>query len=390
MFIQFAALLLAGAAFQPEPNTRESPIIVTGERIRDLEAALSACLARDCPPNEDVDATLALAEGQFLNGDYEDAEDAIRASLDRNGRHVRRYPEPVADLFRSQARVQSHRGRDTQAAQSTYGILRSLRAGIPAEDHRHFTARLEIVQMETRAGNRNGVRRELRELIDAARRAGREDVVRLAEMRLLQFSFAQRPYGEPLRRLQQLAASADPQQRFESVSARFTLSRYYRDKGDSVRADALLAGIPPSQDNRRALLYSPPYELVEGEHWANTGLTGSPLRRLSDNFHDTWIDVGYWIESNGRVSGVEILRQGSSSEWAAPLLASIKGRIFAASADSTPSYRLERYTYTSQLETVTGSRLVRNSRRARAEYLDLTTPAEPGRAPDAGVPPGAK
>jgi len=390
MLIHFAALSLAGAIAQPAPAPGETPIVVTGERIRDLEAALNACIARNCPPNEDVDATLALAEGQFLNGDYDDAERAIRASLGRNGRHVRQYPEPVADLFRSQARVQSHRGRDTQAAQSTYGILRSLRAGIPAEDYRHFTARLEIIQMELRAGNRNGVKRELRELIEAARRAGREDVVRLARMRELQFSFALTPYGEPLRRLTALAESTAPDKRFESVSARLTLARHYRAEGDTARSDRLLADIPASGDGRRQLLYTPPIRLAESETWASSEAGGGTLRRLPDNHKDKWIDVGYWIEPTGRVSGLEVLREGASSDWAKPVLASIRGRIYAASPDGTPGYRLERYTYTAPRETVTGSRLLQHSRRARVEFLDLTIPAEPGRAPDSGVAPGAQ
>ncbi len=372
--------------------TASGQIVVTGERIRDLEAALRACIARHCPPNEDVDASLALAEGHFLNGDYDDAEDAIGSSIGRNRRHVRQYPEPVADLYRSQARVQSHRGRDTQAASSTYDILRSLRAGIPQEDHRHFTARLEIIQMEMRAGNRNGVRRELNELIEAAQRAGRNDVARLAQMRALQFEYLLTsetdPNGPAFRRLEALARSADPDAQFEAVSARLFLARIYRQRGDTARSDAMLAAIPPSDADRRALLYAPPYRLTEGENWGYSEAGGSTTRRLPDNYHNKWIDVGYWIEADGRVSGLEILREGASSDWAEPVLQSISGRIYAASADRTPSYRLERYTYTAPFETVTGSRLPQRSRRARVEYMDLTNPGEPGRAPDTSVTPG--
>lgn len=373
------AELLLGLAAVTAPDVQpgqNAPIVVTGERISDLRARLRACIARGCPPNEDVDATLALAEGEFLNGEYERAEQEIAASIGRNRRHRRAYPEPVADLYRSQARVQSHRGRDTLAAQSTYDILRTLRAGIPQEDHRHFTARLEIVQMEMRAGNRNGVLRELRELIEQAQRAGRDDVVRLARMRQLQFSYMLTPYGAPERRLEELAESSEPDQLFERVMARFFLARVYRDQGKIERADAMLAGIPRGDADTRALLYAPRIRLTRAE--AQPGwLPGMNV----DNFEDAWIDVAYWIQPNGRVEDVEIVRRGANADWADPVLASIRGRIYASSSDPSPSYRLERYTYTAARGTRTGSRLAMRVGTPRVEYLDLTTQSEPGRAP---------
>ncbi len=382
----FAALLAGPVMASAQPATDlqspSAPIIVTGERISDLQANLRACLARKCPPNEDVDATLALAEGEFLNGDYDRAEDVIRASLGRNRTHRRAYPEPVADLYRSQARVQSHRGRDSQAAQSTYDILRTLRAGIPQEDHRHFTARIEIVRAELKAGNRNGVMRELRELIEEARRAGRDDVVRRAEMSRLQFLYALTPYGAPLNRLLDLAESNDPAQTFERVSARFFLARAYRDRGDIARSDEMLAGIPKSDGDTRTLLYAPRIRLTAAE--------AEPQLMTSmnvDNFEDAWIDVSYWIRPDGGVEGVEVVRKGAKADWANPVLASIRARRYSPSDDATPSYRLERYTYTASRGTRTGSRLSMHTGTPRVEYLDLTAGDEPGRAaPEIGIP----
>jgi hypothetical protein len=387
MLIQIALLLTA--ASQPAPNPGEhAPIVVTGERISDLRAALAACLARNCPTNEDVDASLALAEGEFLNGAYDRSEQAIRASIERNRQHRRAFAEPVADLYRSQARVQSHRGRDQLAAQSTYETLRTLRAGLPQEDHRHFTARLEIVQMELRNGNQHGAARELRELEAAARRAGRDDLVRLANMRQLQLRYALAPFGVARRRLLELAESRDPGLQFESVSARLFLARALRQEGEIARSDQLLAGIPPSDNDRRALLYAPPIELTERLAWySNDTGQGNALRLLADDYRNKWIDVGYWIDRDGRVGDVEILRQGARTEWAEPLLRSVRGRIYAPSGDGASSYRLERYTYTAPFQVVTGSRIPQRSRRARVEYLDLTNPGEPGRAPETGIAP---
>jgi len=387
MFMQLALLLSASSQAASAP-AEPPPIVVTGERISDLRAALAACLARNCPPNEDVDASLALAEGEFLNGEYERAEQAIHASIGRNRRHRRAYPEPVADLYRSQARVQSHRGRDHLAAQSTYEILRTLRAGLPQEDHRHFTARLEIVQAEVKAGNRSGVVRELGELMDAARKAGRPDVVRRAQMRRLILSYVITPYGAPLRRLHELANSRDPREIYEKVSARFFLAQVYRDKGEIARSDEMLAGIPRSDSASRTLLYAPRIRLAKSEASPWEGDTGIIPSMNVDNFEDAWIDVAYWIRPDGGVEGVEIVRKGANADWADPVLASISGRRYSPSGDATPSYRLERYTYTAARGTRTGSRLSMRIGTPRVEYLDLTARDEPGRpAPETGIAP---
>lgn len=380
-----ASLAAATASDQPAGETQ--PIVVTGERLSDLRARLEACLRRNCPPNEDIDATLALAEGEFLNGDYERAERWIRESIGRNQRHRRAYAEPVSDLYRSQGRVQSHQGRDQLAAQSTYEILRTLRAGIPAEDHRHFTARFEIVQMELRAGNRNGALRELRELIAQAEAAGRSDVVRRARMRELQLAYTLAPYGTNERRLVQLAHSVNPEERFEAVSARLFLAREYRDKGQIARADEMLAGIPRGDGDTRALRYAPPIRLTATltDNGPNPGILPGMDR---DNFENAWIDVAHWIGPDGRVESVEIVRQGANASWAEPVLASIRGRQYEPSNDSAPSYRLERYTYTATRGTRTGSRLMARTGTARVEYLDLTARDEPGREAPVVITPG--
>lgn len=392
--ITIPLIALAAVAAQPPVEARQpdaQEIVVTGERLKDLRRALADCIARNCPPNEDVDATLAVAEAEFLNGDYEDSEAAIRASIRRNQRHAARYPEPVADLWRSQARVQAHRGHDPQALRSTRNILNTLREGLPREDHRHFTARLELIELMSRTGDLRGAVEQLRALETTARAAGRVDIARVAAMRLLRMEYLRQPdhEGPALRRLERLAELSDPAQQFESVSARMFLARVYRDRGDTARSDAMLAAVPRSGDDRRALLYSPPLNLPQALAQAGDR-DGSVTSRMAGNYHNTWVDIGYWIEPGGRVSGLEVLRQGSSADWAGPLLASIRGRLYARSNDGTPSYRLERYTYTAPLEVVTGSRLLARSQRARVEFLDLTTTNEPGRAPDGAVRPGAQ
>ena len=371
-------------------------IVVTGIRIQDYRDRLAACLARGCPPNEDIDASLALAEALLLNGDYEDARSVVHGSIGRNRDEARDYPEPVSDLWRAETRLSRHLGHDGQAARSADRILRALQAGIPQEDHRHFTARLEIVDLQMSMGNVNRARRELAELTRLARAAGREDVAVMAELRRLWFDYIVDPYGDSRSRLTELARATEPSERLRSTGAKVLLARIYRAEGEDERADALLAEVGQGTSARRRLISAPSYQLQIGQAAnaldvmadsgggafaaANITALGNVRNRTPDTYRDKWIDVGFWVMPDGRVSELEVVRSGSEHQWAEPLLESIRGRVYSTAAE--PTYRLERYTYTAERTAETGTRIRDYSRSARVEYLDLTVPgAEPGDPP---------
>ena len=395
-------LLIAAAAVE-QPAPQQAPTItVTGPHIQDYRDRLAACLARRCPTNEDADATLALAEALLIEGDYRASRDVVQASLRRNRRQAGAFPEPVSDLYRAHARLSHHLGFADDARRSTFGILSALQTGIPAEDHRHFTARLELSEYLIQSGNIVSARRELARLREVAQAAGRDDVVALAELRGLWFDYIAGRSGEEgsreqdaRLRLMQLSRLTEPAQLMRAIGAKVLLSRIHRIEGRAAQADALLAEIGRSNAGRngRRLLYSPPYELVE--HQIEPMMGATTLRELiqfssgygqtPDNYEGKWIDVGFWVMPDGRVSGLEILRQGAGPAWAEPLIVSIRGRRYSPAAD--PSYRLERYTYTADYEQVLRTRIPQRSRRARVEYIDLTTEgAAPGPPPTAEAP----
>lgn len=388
----------ASALAQQQPargDQRAPEIVVTGQRMQDFRDRLALCLARHCPVDEDVDATLALAEALFLNGAYGDARVAVQASLGRNRGEAARFPEPVADLHRAYSRLSRHLGFDAQAARSTDEILRALRTGLPREDHRHFTARLEIADLQMAMGNAARARRELRDLIRLARAAGREDVAVMAELRTLWFDYVVDRYGEARSRLIEMSRDAGPGRRFQATGAKILLARIYRAEGNNRRADALLAEVGQGNSAQRRLISSPPYQLLIQEapngmdmvvnSQGNMGLEsvvalGNTGNRRLDNFEYKWIDVGFWVTPEGRVSELETLRNGGGTAWAAPLLESIRGRLYSTADEAT--YRLERYTYTSGYESATGTRIQQHSPNSRVEFLDLTANApEPEPAP---------
>lgn len=381
-----AAALASPAVAQDAPAGPESsaPIVVTGIRMQDFRDRLAACLARGCPPDQDIDASLALAEALFVNGDLAEARGAIAASLRRNRRHAAAYPEPVSDLFRADARVARHLGRDEAARRSTFDILRSLERGLPQEDHRHFTARFEIAEMLLVRREYDAALNQLDDLRRRAARAGRDDVAALAELRGLWISLIRERRGPARNRLIEYAERTDLPQPFLRVGARMMLARLYRTEGDHARADALIREVAHSDTGRRQLVDAPPYQLLQRET-RERGSVASVSTRIPGNFEDKWIDVGFWIQPDGRVQDLEIVRSGGTSDWASPLIDSIRGRTYTASDAGESTYRLERYTYTSGYEQQTGSRMLRRSPDARVEYFDLSQDAEPvGRETPAG------
>src|SRR5690349_5381592 len=117
-----AALPAAAQPAQPDGQT----VTVVGQNLRQYRDRLAACLARHCPVNEDVDATLAYAESLFLNGEYRDARSVVRASLGRNRDQASAFPQPVSDLYRVQARLARHIGFDREARLAAFDILNAL------------------------------------------------------------------------------------------------------------------------------------------------------------------------------------------------------------------------------------------------------------------------
>jgi hypothetical protein len=317
----------------------------------------------------------------FVQGDYVDAREQVQASIDRNGDEARRFPEPVSDLYRVHARLSRNLGHDRSALRSTHNILNALKAGIPQQDHRHFTARFEVAEVQLRMGRLDSAKETLVDLAADAKRAGRQDVATQAQLRVLWYEWLAMPQGDARKQLERLTRLTDAERRYEAVGAKLILARILRQEGKNEQAEALLAGIGNGNSGVRRLLSAPSYQLVQQEIKAPSGDglregTSNVLNRTTVNYEKKWIDVGFWISPDGRVADVELLRKGGEAGWADPLLRSIAGRRYSAASE--PSYKVERYTMTAELETVTGSRIARHSPRARVEYLDLTAQGEAG------------
>lgn len=389
LIILLAAILAFQSATIPEGAGSEAPIIVYGQRLDDYERALAECLARSCPPDEDIDAALAYAEALFVDGRYERARGIVADALGRNRRHARAYPEPVADLYRSQGRIARHLGRDEEAVRAGWATLRTLQAGLPDEQHRHFSAMLELSDIYAATGDRNRALIRLAELRAQASRAGRSDVAAVALLRELWMQHSWAPHGTTRNRIARIAAGEEGDEPALVEGARFLLARIARAEGDDAESARLLDGLEVAGSGAagdRALLHSPPISAGAGARGLATpdmdNVAAAGLG-LVEVVGDWWMDVGFWILPDGRVDEVEILRQSGRSGWTGPITRAIAGRLYAPGEDA--DYRIERYTYTASRERPTGSRIAVRMGDHRVEYFDLTgspdAPPAPRRQP---------
>jgi hypothetical protein len=372
-FLLALALAQAPAAAASDSN---KPIVITGISLSSTGRNLEDCLRRHCPPKEDIAASLAHGENLFVAGDYEAARSILGGSVKRNARYGRQIPVEVADLYRASARVAAHLGEGDRYRSNSFAMRRTLTAGLPRTDARVIGSLFDLAQMHASLGDANESFASYSLAEKQANAIGRRDIAAAARLRRAWLSHLTGDEHFARKELGALAADGDRQVRTARIGALVLLAQLDRAKGLESNTEALIAQLRAARLTRPVLIFSPPVELPKQSPIQQEGESGNILRLMpNDNYEGRWIDVGFWVEPSGRVSDIEMLRKGGDSGWAAPLLKSIQGRIYAPLADPAGSYRVERYTYTSLWQSVTGTRLRQRSPAARIEYLDLT--AEP-------------
>jgi hypothetical protein len=365
----------AAASTTPAPAARAAPaepgqtIVVTGRSLADTERELQACLARHCPPDEDIAATLAHAENLFVAGNYMEAWRATHASVARNGGKAKHYPVQVSDLYRADGRIALHLGERDPYVSATLAMRRAL-STLPKDDVRLLVADVDVAAMYTAVRDLDSADRAYRDVEHRAEALGRRDIAGAARLRRASL---QSLSGLDWLARKDLQRIADDRREMDAIraSARALAASLGRD-GPAAASAAGAAASAVTVPGTPVLLYQPRIQLPE----VPTMVAGSTLNLLAtENFDRQWIDVGFRVTPDGKVDDLQILRSHGDTAWSRPLLQAIAGRLYSRTAKPQGSQRVERYTYTSFWSDVTGSRLRQRSPNARIEYLDLTAEA---------------
>ncbi|MBO9722739.1 MAG: hypothetical protein J7530_00035 [Novosphingobium sp.] len=131
----------------------DAMVTVTGRSLRSTAASLKECLARHCPPGEDIAASMEHAENQLIAGDIEDARTTLIKSRSRNKRYAESLPREVSGLLQFDADVASLLGLADYGRIATFDSVDALKAGLPADDPAISIKRLEVADVFLRQEN---------------------------------------------------------------------------------------------------------------------------------------------------------------------------------------------------------------------------------------------
>jgi hypothetical protein len=380
------ALMFGSSATAMAQDEDKREIVVTARSLKDTEADLKACLARGCPPDQDIKATIAHAENQFVEGDYRNARETIVRSLGRNRKHKGDFPIEVSDLLRANGNVAAHLGESDAYRISVLDMRDTLKSALKPDDFRVFGAEIEVADSRMKLGyldeasdkylqiERQALAKKLPQVAAIARLRDLSLRVQRAESEKTAFRKKEATDAIDAFLLQPTAGA----EQFKIV-AEVMKSRMDRTTGSTATTDALIARYAAlGGTDRPVLLHAKPIEMNEAQA-ARADAGGSDLNRRGMQVVDKrWVDIGFWISADGKVDEPEIIRQSGNTDWTDVVLKSIKTRIYAplrAEKDgSSPGiYAVERYTLTAQYEDdVTGTRIRQRSPVAKIERIDLT------------------
>jgi tetratricopeptide (TPR) repeat protein len=367
------------------PQVASGPdIVITGRSFEETARKLEECIARKCPIEEDVRATLAHAENLYVAGEYKTARGTLLASIGRNKGAAKAHPAAVSDLYRTNGRVATVLGEKQDALTSQISSLEALRAGVEPTDRRVFVQRIEVADTLAKQGRLLAALQHYGKVAGDADRAGVTDIVGYARLRTATLLSAISYYEPEYKaRADQALAWFDAQQApglapfreaAHVISARAAIRA-----GDESALKRLVA--QSARTTTPKLLYAPVIDRPIETRGEGQGAVpvASELNRLAvAPDKEQWVDISFWVRPDGRVGDAEILRNGKplDEDWVKPILTALNGRIYAPltmPATNPGVLRVERYTRFADLTVNTGSRLRVREPRTRIEMLDLST-----------------
>lgn len=377
MFL-FAVLLASQQAaappVAPHAPAQQADVVITGNRMRD---ALAKCLARNCPPEEEVDAAMNAGAESFSAGRYEEAKQILRRAISRNKQYGGRMPGPMSDLYATYADATEHEGDNDAFRQATRESVDVLRLALGPGHPAALRASTRVGDMWVKLGNADSADSEYRDAAADALRAGNTDIAAALTFRRAWLALGARDFGRSRRVLEQLELSHGKDARFARM-LRVLKARIAIARGDVEATDELVAALRGAGGAAPVLLHEPRYPVFHAELIAankaspttNTLLLRGDIR---------WADIGYWIRPDGKAAEVEILRPAENGVWAKPLVDHIKERRYAPAtqnAGDPGTYRVERFTLRPSYSVPTGSHIWQRKGVPTLHVVDLTELAQ--------------
>lgn len=376
------ALAAPAPAWAQDSDQESAPtIVVTGNPLSETAKRLKACLDRHCPPKEDIDASLAHAENQFLDGDYRAARATLAAAHGRNAQYAKQYPVDVADLDRAYGRLTNMDGRPEFGRFLQIGALETLKGGLDSSDARILVQRMMTGDEYLQTGRVEAAVEVYRKVEKQARKLGQMGIAGSAMLRpaALYAALGAHNYDyrmEARRELTRIERTTEPELATFRTAAQVLRARLAGVAGDEDEMEKAIGSLAGKGFTTPVLVYDePPFGDIPPP-------TGVISRNLDTN--PEWIDLRYRIDASGRVKEVDELRRSPeiSNDWPKYLLKSIAKRRYVPLALPTGSgelVRIERFTLVFDAESHTGSNMQSRSTKGRLVSLDLTPdpPAQP-------------
>lgn len=364
----FTLLLAALAQVAAPPATKADDIIVVGNRA---EKELAACLARNCPPAEEVEKSLQASVEQFGNARYDDAQATLQRAIRRNRRYAAYLPGPVSSLYATLATVAEHQGREglwRSAARENVALLRQYVGETKPE-----TLQQELAFADTTVGLQNFrlASDMYRSIQEKAAGSGQRDLAATSAFRRAWLAMLEERDDQAVRLADQAVAIAGPENKITAQLGQILRARIAIRRGDKGAVDQLAATLRQSATTTPRMLWQPKLEDLNlsrdaGFANANTALKGSDLM---------YADVGYWIRPDGHTSGIEILRTSGLGQWSNPITRQVSRRRYIPldlPSSSQGIYRIDRFTVRAAFDVPTGSRLAQRMGRMDVHIIDLT------------------
>lgn len=350
-------------------------VVITGNRMRD---ALAKCLARNCPPEEEVDAAMDAGAESFASGRYDEAMRILRRAIGRNKRYSARMPGPISDLYATFADVAQHFGDEDHFRHATRESVGVLRRTLGKTHPAAIRSSSRIGDMMVKPGRPKVADETYRDAVKVAERAGNGDQVAVLTLRRAWLALATGEHAASRRFLDQVERDRGGDARFAPI-LRVIRARVAFAEGDADAIEALVTAMRGVGGAEPLLLYAPPYPAFDEALRADVRPDEDTQRSivvpnaLLDRGGLQWADIGFWVRADGTTGDIDVLRPARRTEWTRPLQRQIARRRYAPErVEGVGRYRIERFTLRSSFGSPTATRMKVRYGVPTLEVVDLT------------------